>query len=61
MWIDKNGKAHQPNRQWYSMRETLEIYADGGHVCLDLKEETPRQRTYREREEARRKKRDGRS
>ena len=42
MNVDKDGIVHQPSRKWYSMRETLEIYANGGHVVLTLKEPTPR-------------------
>ena len=45
MNVDKNGVVHQPNRKWYSMRETLEIYANGGHVVLKLKEPTVRQKS----------------
>jgi hypothetical protein len=45
MNVDKDGIVHQPSRKWYSMRETLEIYANGGHVVLTLKEPTPRQKS----------------
>jgi hypothetical protein len=45
MNVDKDGIVHQPSRKWYSMRETLEIYANGGHVVLTLKEPTLRQKS----------------
>jgi hypothetical protein len=52
MYIDKNGVVHQPSRKWYSKRETLEIYANGGHVVLTLKEATPRQKSLAAHKEA---------
>jgi hypothetical protein len=45
MNVDKNGIVHQPSRKWYSLRETLEIYKNGGHVVLKLIEPTPRQKS----------------
>ena len=36
MWVDANGKIHHRSRKWYSIRETLDIYAAGGHVVLTL-------------------------
>ena len=51
MNVDKDGILHQPQRKWYSMRETLEIYANGGHVVLTLKEQTPRQKSLAARKE----------
>lgn len=41
MHIDKNGKIKQPARNWYTLRETLEIYAKGGQVVLKIKSEKP--------------------
>jgi hypothetical protein len=49
MNVDKDGIVHQPTRKWYSLRETLEIYAAGGHVVLSLKEPTPRQKSREQR------------
>ena len=45
MNVDRDGVVHQPNRKWYSLRETLIIYAEGGHIVLKLVEPTPRQKS----------------
>jgi hypothetical protein len=44
MHILKDGTIKQPSRKWYTMRETLKIYADGGHVVLKLAEPTALQK-----------------
>lgn len=36
MNIDKDGKIRQRSKKWYSLSETLEIYAAGGQVILTL-------------------------
>ena len=51
MWVDKNSIIHQPSRKWYSKGETEEIYANGGHVVLTLKEMTPRQKSLADKKE----------
>jgi hypothetical protein len=43
-YVDKDGRIHKPNRNWYTKRETDEIYANGGRVLLKLKEATPFQK-----------------
>ncbi len=52
MHVLKDGTIKQPARKWYSIRETLEIYANGGHVVLTLAEPTPAQKQRSEKKRA---------
>jgi len=54
MHIDSKGRHHDLNRKWYSMRDTLEIYAEGGHVVMELKSPTRQELAKLAREEAKR-------
>lgn len=54
MWIDRDGVVHQPKRKWYSLLETKEIYVNGGHIVLEIKEPTPRQKSLERRREGNR-------
>lgn len=50
MWIDKDGLHHDLSRRWYSMRATLAIYAEGGHVVLSVNQPTRREQAKAARE-----------